>query len=398
MSDAKTTVSLRLCNDYDRELVGKAVLSSIDDLGGIDKFVRKDQLVLIKPNFLVAREASQMVTTHPEVVRAVMGVVADMGARMVVGDSPAMGSAKTVAKKAGIMEVAEHFGVEVINFIEPCRAEKKETCTYQILELSREALDADVIINVAKVKTHGAMTVTLGVKNMFGCVVGKAKTQWHFKAGRDAAAFARMLVDIYATLAPALTVADGIVGMEGNGPSSGDKRRLGWIAASPDAVALDRIITEILRVPLDRMYTLQAAKQAGVGETDIERIEVLGDSIEAACAAGQIDRRPLELPADVPLERSRLGELMRRVLKRRFTPEPVIDNKICTRCGTCIEVCPSQAMSFERMRKKKGDYDKKVVIDRMACIHCFCCQELCPEGAITIKSGSLAGFLARSPA
>lgn len=391
---------MRLCVDYERESVARAVRSSLEDLGGIGKFIGKDKTVLLKPNLLAGTEASKMVTTHPEVMRAVMSVLADFGAKMIVGDSPAIGSAKSVARKAGILEVAEYFGAEVISLSEPCLAKTGETCTYKHIELAREALEAEAIINICKVKTHGAMSLTLGVKNLFGCVVGRAKTQWHLKAGRDAIAFARMLVDIYATLKPALTIADGIIGMEGNGPSSGKIRKFGWVAASPDAVAMDRVITSILNAPIEKNYVLEAARQAGVGETELSEISVIGDSIEAAQAAGGTDKRPIELPS-APIERGLPGKILRRILKRSFTPEPFINHDQCTLCGTCINACPPEVMSFVASKKKgaKGA-GKKVEIDRSGCIHCFCCQELCPEGVISIKSGKLAWLLSKptSPA
>jgi len=207
-----------------------------------------------------------------------------------------------------------------------------------------------------------------------------------------------MLVDICSTLKPALNLADAVVGMEGNGPSNGTLRRFGWIAAGADAFAMDRVIIDILRAPPERIFTLEAARQAKVGETEMDRIEVVGASIEAARASGETDRRPIELPPD-PFERSRLGGLVRRLVKSSFTPEPVIDHHICTRCGICVDICPSKVIKFETMPKKdKAGYDRKAIIYRVGCIHCFCCQEVCPEGAITIKSGRLAGLLARSTA
>ena len=393
-----TTVSLRACNDYNRGEVEQAVRAAIEDLDGIDRFIKKDQKVLIKPNLLAPRAVSKVVTTHPEIVRAIMRVVADTGAKMYLGDSPAIGSAVTAARKGELTDIADHFNAEVVNFTEACRADKVETCKYQFLELAREALEADAIVNLPKVKTHGAQTLTLGVKNLFGCVVGRAKMQWHLKAGSSSVDFARMLVDIYATLKPVLTVADGVMGMEGNGPGSGTPRKLGWIAAASDAVAMDRVITDVLGVPTDRVFMLEAAKQAGVGETDISRIEIRGLSIKEAQSLSDADRRPFELPPD-PRTSGGLMPFLERVMKNSLTPEPLVDHGMCTRCGTCSEACPPQVIKLEQMKAKdKAGHDTKVEINRKGCIHCYCCQELCPEGAITIKTGWLAGLIAKSSA
>jgi len=146
--------------------------------------------------------------------------VADIGGKMFIGDSPSFGTSESVSKKCGILDVAKSFGVECVTFKESRKIPPADGRIYHDLPLATDALDADVVINVPKLKTHAMMTMTLGVKNLFGCVVGMTKTQWHLKAGQDIGAFARMLVEINDLVAPELTIMDGVIGMDGNGPGS----------------------------------------------------------------------------------------------------------------------------------------------------------------------------------
>jgi ferredoxin len=226
--------------------------------------------------------------------------------------------------------------------------------------------------------------MTLGVKNLFGCVVGMEKSRWHLRAGQDPMAFARMLAEINACVAPALTVMDGVVGMEGNGPGSGDPRQIGVIVASRDAVALDRVIMEVLGVPPEKLPVLTASSELGIGNANLSNIEVLGDSVSSVRVKG------FKLPEpSFPLRRL-FPRGVQKLIKRALTNEPAFNHNLCTRCGTCAKICPPQVISFEKLRKAdKRGYDTRLVIDRSKCIHCFCCQEVCPEGAITVRKGIL---------
>jgi len=378
----KATVSVQRCADYEYENVKRAVDAVLMDVGGIESLAKSGDRVLIKPNLLFGKSPDKAVNTHAMVVRAVMERLADCGAKMTIGDSPSMGTAAGAAKKCGISDVAKSFGVEVISFKDTGHVTAAEGRIYRHLPLSTDALDADVVINIAKLKTHAFMTLTLGVKNLFGCVVGMAKSQWHLKAGQDPLAFARMLVEIDAAVSPALTIMDGVLAMEGNGPGSGDPRYLGMILGSREAVAMDRVILELLGESTDRLPVIQAAREMGHGATELSDIELRGESLASMRVKG------FKLPPPPLSKRRFLPQPVQRLLKRSLTAEPLIHDDKCTRCGTCVQACPPQIMSLKPMRKPdRSGNEKRLEIDRPRCIHCFCCQEVCPEGAITVRKG-----------
>ncbi|NOY52818.1 MAG: DUF362 domain-containing protein [Deltaproteobacteria bacterium] len=365
-------VAIRKCTSYARYEVEKAVHRLFHDSGGIEQHIRPGMSVLIKPNLLAPRKREEAVNTDPAVVRAVLKEVLRTGAKAVIGDSPGLGKAVKNADRCGIGAVAAEFGVPIIEFRDSIVVGKTREGGFP-LELAREALEAEVIINLPKLKTHAQMLMTLGVKNLFGCVVGKRKLQWHFKAGVNREAFARMLVEIYAALKPALTLIDGIVGMEGNGPGSGTPKPFGILAASTDAIALDTVIMTLMGMKPSRLATIRAAGGINAGETSLKKIEVRGDSMESL-------RIPdLEVPQSSDLEWPLPG-FLRKILKSSFTAYPEPDPKQCNLCRICLEACPQQVIFVEK---------EQLAINTRRCIRCFCCQELCPRGAMKTRQGWL---------
>ena len=103
---------------------------------------------------------------------------------------------------------------------------------------------ADGIVNLCKLKSHGMMGMSAGAKNMCGAIPGTVKPEYHFKFP-DYSDFADMIVDINEYFKPRLTVTDAVVGMEGNGPTAGDARKMGFIAASKSPHAADLVCSEI---------------------------------------------------------------------------------------------------------------------------------------------------------
>lgn len=367
-------VSIVKCETYDEAEVLKKLRQAIELLGGIGKFIRKGDRVLLKPNLLYGKVPEKAVTTHPSIIRGMIGIVREAGGDPFIGDSPSIGSLMRAAEKAGIKAVAEEMGCPIEEFKDPISPDGKGRFFKQ-LEVDRRVLEADVVINLPKWKTHGMMLLTLGVKNLFGCVPGTRKALWHLKAGEDRRAFARMLIDLYRTLQPSLTVLDGILGMEGNGPGSGEPISLNLILASPDALSLDQVVCDLVGIPRKALMTNRIAFKEGLGT---EEIEVVGERVQ-----------------DVKIGRFRLPDLSRpdwsipsfigRALKNALTSKPVIAEELCKGCNHCEEICPPKAL--KRAESVSFDYGK--------CIRCFCCLEVCPEGAISIKPGWLSGLFER---
>lgn len=257
---------------------------------------------------------------------------------------------------------------------DPVATPTPEGSVYRRLDLARQAVEADVIINLPKLKTHCMMLLTMGVKNLFGAIVAQRKSEWHFAIGQDRELFAGLLLDIHATLAPALTILDGVWAMEGKGPSNGEAKHVGLIAASSDALALDLHLAKLLGAP-DELFPLrQAAIRRGL--INPEPPEVVGDVIEPV--------RDFNLPdlGSVAM----LPEPINRFLQRRAAPKPLQSPKICQACGKCAEICPAGCITLE---------GRKVSFDHNACIRCYCCHEVCPADAIYFKQGLLARVLER---
>jgi len=340
-----TTVFFRRCEGYNNASeVLKRLLAKYSD-----RFSPGEE-VLVKPNMLSPRKAEEAVTTHPMILRAVLEFLLDLGVKPVVGDSPASGTATSVAKKAGLLDVCEHLRVPLVELNDPVDANGE---VYRKIKISKMALTMQVV-NIAKLKTHSQMVMTLGVKNTFGCVVGREKPAWHLRAGTNER-FADLLIDVHLLVSPVITVMDGIEGMEGNGPANGTKRFFGLLAVSENAFALDYAIVEALGVNPGVVYTVARSMDRGL----IPEFEVDGSW------KGSI-RLPSTTPV-VPVPKPL------RNLARRFVRVPKINARRCVKCKICENSCPARAINMDQVR-----------IDYQKCIRCYVCHEVCPEDAIML--------------
>jgi uncharacterized protein (DUF362 family)/Pyruvate/2-oxoacid:ferredoxin oxidoreductase delta subunit len=364
-------VAIAGCADYSYAQVLAGVRDVLKPLGGMKAFVKRRDKVLIKPNLLAPKHPDRCVTTHPTMVKAVAELVHEAGGIPTIGDSPAVGGLRRAAAQAGIAAVAEEVGCTLMEFKEVAEVRADEACTFRRFELAKAVLEADVVISLPKVKTHSQTLLTLGVKNIFGCIPGMRKAQWHLKAGIDHAYFAGMLAELCQIVKPALTIADGVIGMEGDGPGSGDPRLLGLILASGNPFALDTTICRIIGVAPQDLLTIEAGRERGFAGTDPKQIKVLGQQIE------DIEVSPFRLPGRFDMQWGLPG-FIKRPIKNFFVPKPRVDEALCVQCGVCAEVCPPEAISVGA---------KGVGIDFRKCIRCYCCQEVCPEGAMRLQEG-----------
>lgn len=366
-------VSIVKCEDYESEKVYQKVKEGINLLGGIDVFVTKGERVLLKPNFLVGRAPAKCVNTHPSIVRAVVRLVLEAGARPIIGDSPQLGSALKVAEKCGVAEVARELGIEIVEF-EPIEVKHPDGKYFKHFVIGKAVLEADKIINLPKLKTHNLTSLTLAVKNIFGCVPGTRKAQWHVKTSQVGSEyFSKMLLDLYALIAPALSIVDGVVSMEGKGPGFGEPRDLGLIISGSDAVAVDAVIAEVISIQPEQFTTLKVALNEHYGTARLSEIEVLGKQINEV----KID--DYQFPPKI-IEIKGFFKTFMGFLKGQLTTHPFIDSKQCKNCNNCIEACPLNCIAA---------YEGGLVINSKECIQCLCCMEVCPNGAIDLKEGSL---------
>ncbi|MBD1935824.1 DUF362 domain-containing protein [Microcoleus sp. FACHB-68] len=257
-----STVSLIRAGSYERQILRESLETLLEPLGGMAAIVKPGDRVLLKPNLLTGSRPTKECVTRPEIVYCVAKMVREVGGKPFMGDGPAFGSARGVAVANGYQPILEELNLPVVEF----HGKRYETVSKEFnhLLLSKETMEADVVINLPKVKSHVQLTMTMGVKNLFGCVPGKMKAWWHMEAGKDASRFGQMLVETARAVNPNLTILDGIIGHEGNGPSGGEPRNLGILGASQDVFALDRALLEILDVEPSIVPTVAASMRLGL--------------------------------------------------------------------------------------------------------------------------------------
>ena len=345
----------------------------IEDLFTFFPRNRKDSLVLVKPNILGPHASEKAVTTHPAVVKAVIRILKDQGAKVIVGDNPGMsgyGRSQRAAKASGLLDCAGECYVNLS--LNPVRVKVKSD-HFQEVTISREVLEADEIVNLPKLKTHSLTVLTGAVKNTFGYVVGADKLRLHASCPTPAR-FAEGILDIYQIRPPELNIMDAVLAMEGNGPSNGTPVFLGRILASNNAVTLDAAAVHMLGQKPAFIPHLKAAAQRGLGQIEPADMNLAGDLKPVSNF-----RFPRTFVPGLA------GLVLNRYLSRWASCVPEIVSERCTACGICAAHCPVKAMSISSTGPE---------LNRDQCISCYCCQEMCPEDAVKL-SGRLINLLQR---
>ncbi|MDH4232715.1 MAG: DUF362 domain-containing protein [Nitrospirota bacterium] len=342
--------------EYECSTLKPLIFELLDGLAG-DR-IGKAGRVLIKPNLLAPATPDKAMLTHPLIVRAAAEYVLRKGGIPLIADSPAMGTFDRVMKESGIREALKGLDVE-------CREFKRSVAIdvgppFNRIEIAEDVMRADVVLNLPKLKTHTQMLLTLGVKNLFGCIVGLRKPEWHFRTGVDREMFARLLVRICRAIGPSVTLLDGILAMEGQGPGkSGLPRRLGLLLAGTDPVAVDMTVCRMLGLDPMSLLTNRMAAETGTAPPDIRvdgELQVIENFL---------------LPEITPLVFG--PKSLHGFMRRHLVQRPLCDDALCRLCGECWKYCPAGAIKA---------VNKKVRFDYDACIRCYCCIEVCPHGAL----------------
>jgi uncharacterized protein (DUF362 family)/NAD-dependent dihydropyrimidine dehydrogenase PreA subunit len=383
-------VSLTRCGNYERKNVLHAMEESIANLGGLDAIFKKDHpRIFLKVNLLRAAKPEEAVTTHPEVVYALAKILKENGASVVIGDSPGTGtpykenSLKKVYRKCGLIDVAEDAGVELNYDTEVVTVSYREGLIIKQFNAIKPALDADVLISLAKGKTHSFTYITGAVKNLFGIVPGFEKAGYHFKL-QSIDRFSTMLVDICESVKPDLSFIDAIVCMEGNGPSAGNPKKAGALIASLNPHAADAVFCDVIGIDGRTLPTIKEAMSRNL--LDIGNLAVRGANI------ADMRVSDFAMPATYGIGDGLLGEsalqpVLRPLFKDAFTVKPTILKEVCTGCGICVKSCPVSAIVLK---------NNVAVIDYDKCIRCYCCHEMCPHQSIELTGSTLYKIMSKA--
>jgi len=374
-------VSIVESKEYNEKVLARKIKILLDRLGGLESFVKPGQKVLLKVNLLMDKPAEAMVTTNPIVVKVIARMIKEIGAYPIIGDSPGGPFNKTILERAyqktGLAKIAKQVGAELNYNLEQVNVQYDGSLVKSFV-LGSYITKADVVINLAKLKTHGLTMITGAVKNLFGAIPGLLKAEYHLKMPRIDH-FAEMLIDLSLCIKPTLSIVDGIWGMEGEGPSSGEPRNFGYLLASESPHAVDVAVALLLGItPVSKAPIIKAAGKQKL-PASLDDIELLGDKLIAA--------KNVKIPKLIDnsnlLDR-KLPDFLVRFLTPLLRPKPVFNHDKCLGCGDCFRSCPPKAITME---------DQKPFLLLEECIRCFCCQELCQYQAVDIKRPLLGKLL-----
>lgn len=371
------TVCALKVQSYSYEQVQAAVDRQFEMLE-LDQLISPGMKVVIKPNLLMKRTPEEATTTHPTLVAAIAQHLLKLGAGSVmVAESPGGLYNKSqltgIYQATGMTAYGERYGFslnEDFSYTEVSFPQGENCKAFNIIT---PLVEADLVISVAKLKTHGMTGLSGAVKNMFGSVPGLQKPELHYRFP-DKMQFCNMLIDLWECVHPAITFVDGIEAMEGNGPSGGNGRKVERIFCSTDPYALDLVLAYLIDMPLSQIPVLQNAIRRGLCPDQVSQVTLIGDEVTPIKDFDKPRQKNIDFLDYLP------GWLYRPAKKAAdalLTPHPVVRTKDCIGCGKCAQSCPQRIIRVENHKAKIG---------RDGCIRCYCCHEMCPVKAIDIKS------------
>ena len=373
---AKPRISIAMCDSYDAVKVRGAVEESVNLLGGIGQFISPGDKVFLKVNLLMPKAPDDAVTTHPAVVKAVIQILEAAGAKVVVGDSPAMGFTKQrlekCYKKSQMYEAVEGTGAELNWNLGTVRVSYPEGKLIKNFEIIEAAAKADKIVSLPKLKTHSFTTFTGAIKIHYGLIPGFVKAGYHAKLP-DPMDFSEMLLDLALWAKPALIIMDGVIGMDGAGPSGGKPNRAGAIMAGTDAVAMDVVATTLVKMSPMSVPAISNAVKRGITTGKATDVEIVGACLDQFAS--------VKFEAPKAARKVRIPGFVLNAVSKRWTKRPVPNPAKCIACGECAKMCPKKCIKIEA----KGKAKPIAVMDYKKCIRCYCCHEVCPEKAIDLK-------------
>lgn len=358
-------VGIYKIKEYEESLLDNTI-NEIFEKHKFNLLIKPGMTVCVKPNLLTKKRPEDAVTTNPLLVKAICKKVISLGARCILADSPA--GLYTKGTLEGIYKVSE------MNIVEEIGAELNYDTSYTLCNINGKMiknidiiipiLDADLVINLAKIKTHSMMNLTGATKNLFGIIPGMRKAEIHSRY-EDYSDFANSLIDISKYVKKQISIVDGIIAMEGNGPNAGTPKELGIVLAGENQFEIDYVITKIIGMNIEDAYMVNESMKRKL--FDPNNIEITGESID------NVKCLDFKFPDTIYKKRTLKMHLITKFLK----PYPVFNKKKCKGCKICIERCPRNAIELKNGKAK--------LISKKLCIRCFCCHEHCPYHAVEIK-------------
>lgn len=372
----KYDVSITECRSYDFTAVRAAVLAAAEAVGGFG-FVKPGMTVAMKVNLVSGEKPDKAATTHPAVVCAVCDILRELGASVIVGDSPGgLYNQVAVGRIYNLtgMHECEKYGATLNTDFSEGQAEYPGARAAHEFLYTAYLDKADAVINLCKLKTHGMMGLSCASKNMFGTVPGIVKPEYHFRYP-SYERFADMILDLGEYFHPELTICDAVIGMEGNGPTAGTPRPIGAILASRSMPMLDAVAASVIGLTPEDVPTLLAARNRGSLPENISDISIFGsvDDFKISDYKNIATRHSLHFRGTSD---NVIRNIFAGVTAGLLSAKPGLDKKKCVGCNKCGSICPASAIRMVRGKAK---------INRKKCIRCFCCQEFCPKGAMKVR-------------
>ena len=371
-------VQIRKIESYDPAALDAAVKSFLREMP-LSR-VNRSKRVLIKPNLLGAYPPERAVTTHPAVVEALVRYWLEKGKEVWIGDSPGGAlNVERVWETCGYNDLAKRYPVKLVNLSTSGFRELDYEGTK--VKISEVFWRCGIIINVAKYKTHSLTGFTGGLKNLYGLVPGLIKTDYHrlYPATKD---FAALLLALYWLTRSRVSYSfiDGILGMDGAGPSAGRVRNFGLLFGSRSIPAMDYTAARLMGFRMgDVPYLREALHGDGILPSRIKVPTSFQDF-----TLPDVDIRVVKLRKELLKYVPRIG---RKIFQKVYYFHPRISER-CKSCGLCVRSCPVHAITPPAPGILPA-------VNPKVCIKCMCCHEMCPHHAVDIHKSFLAGLVTR---
>lgn len=373
-------VALNSCTEYNPDSIAQIIEKQLSGVG-LTAQILQGKRIVIKPNLVINKNPDYAATTHPAVIAGAARALRNIGAKeLLLAESSGGPYNETTIRLhyngCSIKETAERENITLNYSTASSIMQFSAGTACKSFNVIQPIYDADVIVNICKLKTHSLTKMSCGVKNLYGVIPGTEKVEMHARFSRIEN-FTQMLCDLaqmFTENKTVITICDGICGMEGNGPTGGTPRKYGVLMTSLSPFTLDLAAEHLLGFA-GTVPTVQASIERGLCPADIVDLTVIGEDYTQLITDNVIppDTSRRSILRDFP-------DLFGGRLVHFLEPRPKINPKVCVGCGVCAASCPKKTIAILERNGKK-----RLKIQDKNCIRCYCCQEMCPKNAVKIQ-------------